>query len=64
MMGTGFPAIQRSSPKFFRISSSYSPPPPEGFVSPMTWGIESNVIERFAAAGVPTEKVSFARDTF
>src|SRR5438067_6839498 len=38
--------------------------PPEGFVSPMTWGIESNVIERFAGAGVPAEKISFTRDTF
>ena len=30
----------------------------------MTWGIESNVIERFAGARVPAEKISFARDTF
>jgi hypothetical protein len=27
-----------------------------------TWGIESNVIERFAGAGIPAEKISFARD--
>ena len=47
-----------------KISSSYTPPPPEGFVSPMTWGVESNVIERFGAAGVPAEKISFLRDTF
>ena len=47
-----------------KISSSYSPPPPEGFVSPMTWGIESNVIERFAAAGVPEGKITFTRDTY
>ena len=46
------------------ISSSYSPPPPEGFVSPMTWGIEDNVLERFAGAGVPKENISFARDTY
>src|SRR4029077_18725008 len=38
--------------------------PPEGFISPMTWGIESHVIERFSGAGVPAEKISFARDTF
>jgi hypothetical protein len=25
-----------------------------------TWGIESNVIERFARAGVPAEKIYFA----
>ena len=30
----------------------------------MTWGIESNVIERFLAAGVPADKISFVRDTF
>src|SRR5262249_37419275 len=47
-----------------RISSAYSPPPPEGFVSPMTWGIESNVIERFAGAGISAERISFAQDIF
>jgi hypothetical protein len=50
--------------QILKISSSYSPPPPEGFVSPMTWGVEDNVIERFTAAGVPAEKVSFQRDTY
>ena len=50
--------------QILKISSAYSPPPPEGFVSPMTWGIESNVIERFAAAGIPEEKISFVRDTY
>src|SRR5467141_4493039 len=50
--------------QILKISSNYTPPPPEGFVSPMTWGIESNVIERFAGAGVPKENISFARDTF
>jgi hypothetical protein len=49
--------------QILKISSGYTPPPP-GFVSPMTWGIESNVIERFAGAGLPAEKISFARDTF
>ena len=50
--------------QILKISSAYTPPPPEGFVSPMTWGVESHVIERFGAAGVPPEKISFARDTF
>jgi hypothetical protein len=40
------------------------PPPPEGFVSPMTWGNENNVLERFAGAGVPRENISFVRDTY
>jgi len=30
----------------------------------MTWGIEANVIERFANAGVPQDNVSFVRDTY
>src|ERR1700752_2316797 len=45
------------------ISAAYSPPPPEGVVSPMTWGTEKNVLERFAGAGVPKENISFVRDT-
>jgi len=47
-----------------KINSAFTPPPPEGFVSPMTWGVESSVTERFVAAGVPAQKISFARDTF
>jgi hypothetical protein len=30
----------------------------------MTWGIESNVLERFAAAGVPAGKISCVRDAY
>jgi hypothetical protein len=47
-----------------KISSSFTPPPPEGFVSPMAWGVDSNVIERFGQAGVPQRKISLVRDTF
>jgi SAM-dependent methyltransferase len=50
--------------QILKISSAYSPPPPEGFVSPMTWGVESHVEERFGKAGVPRENLSFARDTY
>ena len=50
--------------QLLRICSSYSPPSPEGFIGPMTWGIESNVIERFGGAGIPKEKISFVTDTF
>jgi SAM-dependent methyltransferase len=64
VMGNWIPNDPTLVAQLLKISSSYSPPPPEGFVSPMTWGIEGNVIERFAAAGVPGEKVSFSRDTY
>ena len=62
VMGNWIPGDPTLVAQILKISSAYSPPPPEGFVSPMTWGIESHVVERFAAAGVPKEKVSFARD--
>jgi SAM-dependent methyltransferase len=64
IMGNWIPGDPTLVAQILKISSTYTPPPPEGFVSPMTWGIESNVIERFAGAGVPAEKISFARDTF
>src|SRR5438067_11094769 len=64
VMGNWIPNDPTFVAQLLKISSNYTPPPPEGFVSPMTWGVESNVIERFAGAGVPAEKISFARDTF
>ncbi|HEX3122020.1 MAG TPA: class I SAM-dependent methyltransferase, partial [Rhodanobacteraceae bacterium] len=64
VMGNWIPNDPTLVAQILKISSAYSPPPPEGFVSPMTWGVESHVIERFAAAGVPRENISFLRDTF
>ena len=64
VMGNWIPGDPTLVAQILKISSAYSPPPPEGFVSPMTWGIEDDVIERFAAAGVSKEKISFERDTY
>jgi hypothetical protein len=64
VMGNWIPNDPTLVAQILKISSAYTPPPPEGFVSPMTWGIDRNVIERFGAAGVPAEKISFVRDTF
>jgi ubiquinone/menaquinone biosynthesis C-methylase UbiE len=64
VMGNWIPNDPTLVAQILRISSSYSPPPPEGFVSPMTWGIEDQVTERFANAGVPEEKISFERETY
>jgi SAM-dependent methyltransferase len=64
VMGNWIPNDPTLVAQILKISSGYTPPPPDGFVSPVTWGVESNVIERFASAGVPAEKVSFARDSF
>ena len=63
-MGNWIPGDPTLVAQILKISASYSPPPPEGFISPVTWGIENNVIERFAKAGVPKERISFARDTY
>jgi SAM-dependent methyltransferase len=64
VMGNWIPNDPTLVAQILKISSSYSPPPPEGFVSPMTWGVEDNVVERFASAGVPEEKISFERGTY
>jgi SAM-dependent methyltransferase len=64
VMGNWIPNDPTLVAQILKISSAYSPPPPEGFVSPMTWGIESNVIERFGSAGVPRDRISCARDTY
>jgi ubiquinone/menaquinone biosynthesis C-methylase UbiE len=64
VMGNWIPNDPTLVAQILKISSAYSPPPPEGFISPMTWGVESNVIERFSGAGIPKENVSFARDTY
>jgi ubiquinone/menaquinone biosynthesis C-methylase UbiE len=64
IMGNWIPNDPTLVAQILKISSAYTPPPPEGFVSPMTWGGESNVIERFAGAGVSAEQISFARETF
>jgi ubiquinone/menaquinone biosynthesis C-methylase UbiE len=64
IMGNWIPNDPTLVAQILKISASYSPPPPQGFISPMTWGIESNVVERFAAAGIPKEKIAFVKDTF
>ena len=64
VMGNWIPNDPTLVAQILKISSAYSPPPPEGFISPMTWGVEDNVIERFDAAGIPKEKISFVRDTY
>jgi ubiquinone/menaquinone biosynthesis C-methylase UbiE len=64
VMGNWIPNDPTLVAQILKISAAYSPPPPEGFVSPMTWGVESHVRERFAAAGVAPEAISFARETF
>jgi SAM-dependent methyltransferase len=63
-MGNWIPNDPTLVAQILKISTAYSPPPPEGFISPMTWGVESNVTERFVGAGIPAENLSFARETY
>jgi ubiquinone/menaquinone biosynthesis C-methylase UbiE len=64
VMGNWIPGDPTLVAQILKISSAYSPAPPEGFISPMLWGVEDQVIERFVAAGVPKENISFSRETF
>ncbi len=64
VMGNWIPGDPTLVAQVLKISSAYTPPPPEGFVSPMLWGIEKHVIERFGEAGVAEENISFSKDTF
>jgi len=64
VMGNWIPNDPTLVAQILRISAAYTPPPPEGFVSPTTWGIEDNVIERFTSTGAPAGAVSCARDTY
>jgi SAM-dependent methyltransferase len=64
VMGNWIPNDPTLVAQILKISSAYTPPPPEGFVSPMTWGVEATVAERFTAAGVAPDRIAFARDTF
>jgi len=64
VMGNWIPNDPTFVSQVLKISSAFTPPPPEGFVSPMTWGVESNIIERFGQAGVPKENISMIKDTY
>jgi hypothetical protein len=64
VMGNWIPGDPTLVAQVLKISSAYTPPPPEGFISPMLWGIEEHVAERFIAAGIAKENISFAKETF
>jgi ubiquinone/menaquinone biosynthesis C-methylase UbiE len=64
VMGNWIPNDPTLVSQILKISSAYLPAPPEGFVSPMTWGMDTHVMERFAQAGVRGENISMTRDTF
>ena len=64
VMGNWIPNDSTFVSQLLKVSSAFTPPPPEGFVSPMTWGVESHITERFGQAGVPKENVTMVKDTY
>ena len=64
VMGNWIPGDPTLVARILKVSAAYTPPPPQGFVSPMTWGDEDQVRERFAAAGIDPAKVSFEQATW
>jgi SAM-dependent methyltransferase len=64
VMGNWIPNDPTLVAQLLKISAAYSPPPPEGFVSPMLWGVESHIHERFGKAGIPSDAIMCERDTY
>lgn len=64
VMGNWIPGDPTLVAQILKISSAYMPPLPEGFVSPMLWGVEGHVIERFVGAGISEGNISFIKDSF
>jgi SAM-dependent methyltransferase len=64
VMGNWIPGDPTLVAQILRISSAYTPPPPDGFVSPMLWGDEEQVRARFAVQGVRPDRIAFERSTW
>ncbi|MCC7497821.1 MAG: methyltransferase domain-containing protein [Bryobacterales bacterium] len=64
VMGNWIPNDPTFVSQLLKMSSAFTPPPPEDFVSPMTWGMDTHIIERFGQAGVPKENISMTKDTY
>ena len=62
VMGNWIPGDPTLVAQILRISAAYTPAPPAGFISPMTWGVEAEVVDRFGAAGIPAERITFTRE--
>jgi ubiquinone/menaquinone biosynthesis C-methylase UbiE len=64
VMGNWIPNDPTFVSQLLKVSTSFTPPPPEGFISPMLWGVESHIVERFGQAGVSKEKISMVKGTY
>jgi SAM-dependent methyltransferase len=64
VMGNWIPGDPTLVAQILKISAAYTPPPPEGFISPVTWGVPANVLERFGAAGISADRISCEPTTY
>lgn len=64
VMGNWIPGDPTLVAQILKISAAYTPPPPEGFISPVTWGVEANVRERFGEAGISPEDIVCERQSY
>jgi SAM-dependent methyltransferase len=64
VMGNWIPGDPTLVAQILKISAAYTPPPPDGFVSPVTWGVEAEVRDRFGAAGIADADIACERATW
>lgn len=64
VMGNWIPGDPTLVAQILKISAAYTPPPPEGFVSPVAWGVDANVRERFGAAGIDFDRITCERASY
>jgi SAM-dependent methyltransferase len=64
VMGNWIPGDPTLVAQILKISAAYTPPPPEGFISPVSWGVEANVLSRFGGAGIPADHISCTPTTY
>ena len=64
VMGNWVPGDPTLVAQILKISAAYTPPPPEGFISPLSWGIPANVVDRFGAAGIAANLITCEPATY
>jgi SAM-dependent methyltransferase len=64
VMGNWIPGDPTLISQVLKISAAHTPPPPEGFVSPILWGDQDEVRSRFAAAGIAPDQISCTREFY
>ena len=64
VMGNWIPGDPTLVAQILKICAAYMPPPPEGFISPMLWGVTDEVNKRFIEAGIKPENINCLKDSF